>query len=105
MYGVMIVYDASSQLAIRFLSKPVNSSALLLSNIAILSCYPLVTHVIIDGFSVYFDCILNEKMLLFSYRNNDISRTHARGHATMREFFFIMCNFMRLGEYFDQILY
>ena len=38
MYGVMIVYDASSQLAIRFLSKQVlvNSSALLLSNIAML---------------------------------------------------------------------
>ena len=32
MYGIMIVYDASSQLAIRFLSKQVNSSALLLSN-------------------------------------------------------------------------
>ena len=36
MYGVMIVYDASSQLAIRFLSKQVNSSALPLSNIAML---------------------------------------------------------------------
>ena len=37
MYGVMIVYDASSHLAIRFLSKQVNSSALPLGNIAMLS--------------------------------------------------------------------
>ena len=29
-------------------------------------------------FSVYFDCILNEKWF-FSNRNNDISCTHARG--------------------------
>ena len=36
MYGVMIMYDARSQLAIRFLSKQVNSSALPLSNIAML---------------------------------------------------------------------
>ena len=36
MYGVMIVYDASSQLAIRFLNKQVNSSPLPLSNIAML---------------------------------------------------------------------
>ena len=41
-------------------------------------------HVIIDGFSVYFDSILNEKLLL-SYRNNDISCTHARGNAAQRE--------------------
>ena len=55
-------------------------------------------------FSVYFDCILNEKMVLFKY-NNDISCTHARGHATLRENFEKMCNLMRLGEYSDQILY
>ena len=55
-------------------------------------------------FSVYFDCILNEKWF-FSNRNNDISCTHARGHATLRENFEKMCNLMRLGEYFDQILY
>ena len=48
MYGVMIVYDASSQLAIRFLSKQVNSSALPLINIAMLPA--IVTHVIIDAF-------------------------------------------------------
>ena len=58
-------------------------------------------------FSVYFDCILNEKMVLkdFSNRNNDISCTHARGHATLRKHFEKMCNLMRPGEYFDQILY
>ena len=55
-------------------------------------------------FSVYFDCILNKKMGL-SYRNNDISCTHDRGHATLQEIFEKMCNLMRLGEYFDQILY
>ena len=54
-------------------------------------------------FSVYFDCILNEKWF-FSNRNNDISCTHARGHATLRENFEKMCNLMRLDEYFDQIL-
>ena len=55
-------------------------------------------------FSVYFDCILNEKWFI-SNRNNDISCTHARGHATLRENFEKMCNLMRLGQYFDQILY
>ena len=45
------------------------------------------------------------KKCLFSYRNNDISCTHYRGHATLREIFENMCNLMRLGEYFDQILY
>ena len=55
-------------------------------------------------FSVYFDCILNEKWF-FSNGNNHISCTHARGHATLRENFEKMCNLMRLGEYFDQILY
>ena len=55
-------------------------------------------------FSVYFDCILNEKMVLFN-RNNDISCTQARGHANLRENFLKMSNLMRLGEYFDQILY
>ena len=34
-----------------------------------------------------------------------ISCTHARGHATLRENVGKMSNFMRLGEYFDQILY
>ena len=29
----------------------------------------------------------------------------ARGHATLRENFEKMCDLMRLGEYFDQILY
>ena len=42
-------------------------------------------------FSVYFDCILNEKKML--------------GHATLRENLKKMCTLMRLGEYFDQILY
>ena len=27
------------------------------------------------------------------------------GHATLQEIFEKMCNLMRLGEYFDQILY
>ena len=49
MYDVMIVYDASSQLAIRFLSKQVNNSALPLSNIAMLPDI-VNTHVIIDAF-------------------------------------------------------
>ena len=56
-------------------------------------------------FSVYFDCILNKKKWVFSYRNNDISYTHDRGHATLQKFSEKMCNLMRLGEYFDQILY
>ena len=55
-------------------------------------------------FSIYFDCTLNEKWF-FSNRNNDIKCTHAMGHATLRENFEKMCNLMRLGEYFDQILY
>ena len=60
-------------------------------------------HVIIMRFSACFHCILNEKMLFFSYRNNDISCTHARGMLPCKHFF--MCNLMRLGESFDQILY
>ena len=52
-------------------------------------------------FSVYFDSILNEKWL-FSSRNNDISGTHARGHAPQRE---KMCNMLRFGVCFDQILH
>ena len=44
-------------------------------------------------------------MLFFFIQNNDISCTHARGHATMREIFLKMCNLIHLGEYFDQILY
>ena len=55
-------------------------------------------------FRVYFDCILHEKVVL-SYRKNDISCTHARGLATLRENFEKMCNLMSLDEYFDQILY
>ena len=54
-------------------------------------------------FSVFFYCIVHEKMVL-SYRKNDISCTHARGLATLRENFEKMCNLMRLGEYFVQIL-
>ena len=42
--------------------------------------------------------------MFFSYRNYDISCTHARGHATQRENLEKICN-LRLGEYFDQILY
>ena len=44
------------------------------------------------------------KKWFFSYRNNDISCTDAKGHATLREIFDKMCNLMCLGEYFDQIL-
>ena len=55
-------------------------------------------------FSVYFDGILNEKIIIF-IEKKDISCTHARGHATLRENFEKMCNLMRFGEYFDQILY
>ena len=40
----------------------------------------------------------------FSYKNNDINCTHAKGHAiALQENFEKMCNLMRLGEYFDQI--
>ena len=52
------------------------------------------------SFSVYFDCILKRKKWFFSYTNNDISCTHVRGHATMRNFFEKMCNLMRLGDCF-----
>ena len=45
------------------------------------------------------------KKWFFSYRNNDINCTHAKGHATLRENLEKMCNLMRLGEYSDQILY
>ena len=45
------------------------------------------------------------KKWFFLYRNNDISCTNAREHATQRENFEKMCNLMRLCEYFDQILY
>ena len=55
-------------------------------------------------FSVYFDSVLNEKWL-FSYRNNDISCTHARGHAPQLENLEKTCNLVRRGVYFDQILY
>ena len=54
-------------------------------------------------FSAYFGSILNEKWL-FSHRNNDISFTHARGHAPHRENLEKMCNLVRLGVYFDHIL-
>ena len=54
---------------------------------------------------VYILIAFGMKKWFFSNRNNDISCTHARGHATLRENFEKMCNLMRLGEYFDQILY
>ena len=56
-------------------------------------------------FSVYFDCILNEKNVSFHIKNNDISCTHAKGHAAPRENFEKMCNLMCIGKYFDPILY
>ena len=40
------------------------------------------------------------KKWFLSYKNNDISCTRARGHATLRENFEEMSNLMRLGEYF-----
>ena len=55
-------------------------------------------------FSGYFDSIPNEKWL-FSYRNNDSSCIHARGHAPQQENLEKMCNLVRLGVYFDQILH
>ena len=55
-------------------------------------------------FSVYFDSILNEKWL-FSYRNNDISCTHASGHAPQQENIEKMCNLARLGVSFDQFVH
>ena len=42
-------------------------------------------------FSVYFDSILNEKWL-FSFRNNDISCTPARGHTPQRQTLEKICN-------------
>ena len=54
---------------------------------------------------VYILIAFRMKKWFFSYRNNDISCTHYRGHATLREIFENMCNLMRLGEYFNQILY
>ena len=45
------------------------------------------------------------KKWFFSNRNNDISCTHARGHATLRENFEKMCNLMRLGEKFSHVAY
>ena len=55
-------------------------------------------------FSVYFDSILNEKWL-FSYRHNDISCSHAMGHAPQRENLEKICNLVRLGVCFDRILH
>ena len=55
-------------------------------------------------FSVYFASILNKKWL-FSFRNNDVSCTHARGHAPQRENLEKMSSLVRLGVYFDQILH
>ena len=55
-------------------------------------------------FSVYFDSILDVKWL-YSSRNNDISRTHTRGHAPQRENLEKMCNLVRLSVYFNQILH
>ena len=40
----------------------------------------------------------------FSFRNNDVSCTYARGMLPFDNFL-LMCNLMRLGEYFDAILY
>ena len=53
-------------------------------------------------FSIYYDSILNEKWLL-SYRNNDISSTHAKGHAPRlaRK----LRKNVQFGVYFDQILH
>ena len=60
-------------------------------------------------FSVYFDCIVNEIFFFFFHTEIMISVAHMQHahmqHATLREFFLKMCNLMRLGEYFDQILY
>ena len=53
--------------------------------------------------SVYFDCILNEKVVLFIIEIM-ISAAQMLG-SMLRENFEKMCNLMRLGEYFDQILY
>ena len=55
-------------------------------------------------FGVHIERILKIKWL-FSYRNNDVSCTHARGHAPQRESFKKMCDLVRFGVYFDQILF
>ena len=49
--------------------------------------YVVGTNVIIDAFQCrILTAFMNEKMIFLSYRNNDIRCTHARGHATLREF-------------------
>ena len=56
-------------------------------------------------FSVYFDCILNEKNGSFQIEIM-ISAAHMLGGMLPCEKILKkMCNLMRLGEYFDQILY
>ena len=55
-------------------------------------------------FSVYFDCILNEKNGSFHIEIM-ISAAHMMGACYATKFFEKMYNLMRLGEYFDQILH
>ena len=67
-----------------------------------------LTHITSIHNSCFLVCILIAfwmKKWFFSYENNDISCTHAKGHGTLRGNFEKMCNLVRLGEYFDQILY
>ena len=54
-------------------------------------------------FDVYFDCILNE--IFFFYLEIMMSAAHMLGGMLPFDKFFLMCNLMRLGEYFDAILY
>ena len=56
-------------------------------------------------FSVHFDCILNEKNGSFHIEIMISAENMLRGHMLLREKILIMCNLMRLDEYFDQILY
>ena len=57
------------------------------------------------NFSVYFDCILNERNGSFHIEIM-ISVAHMLGGMLPCEKKFEkMCNLMRIGDYFDQILY
>ena len=51
-------------------------------------------------FSVYFDCILNEKNGSFHIEIMiSAAQMLGPGHATLREIFYKMCNLMRFGKY------
>ena len=56
-------------------------------------------------FSVYFDCILNGKNGSFHIEITISAALMLGEMLPCEKIFEKMCNLMRLGEYFDQILY